>query len=828
MTSRNRTYWLRLSLVASLTVLSGERRASALSTISVTFAGDELRTGWYSDEAALAPATVGGGSFGPLFATPISGQVYAQPLVSQGILFIATENNVVYGLDPAKGTQIWTRTLATAVAIRDLPNQCPNISPTVGITGTPVIDSSTNTAYLLSKAYVSGSSGTIGYFAHGINVATGSEVSGFPVRIQGSATNDSSQTFNAQAQLQRPGLLLLNGVVYAGFGSHCDQAPAVGWIVGVPTSGQVVKTLWTTEAGSNKTPLGSVWAPGALASDGTGQIFFVTGNGVSSPVTTSPGTSPPSALPEAAVRLTVQTDGSLKATDYFSPSDTAALDTNDWDFGSSSPLLLPSTFGTTAIPHLMMAGSKGGVLYLLNRDALGGRGQGIAGGDAALEEIGPFSPNTLGAVGMWTKPGVWPGDGGYVYTVESSESGSPAYLRAFSYGLDGSGKPTFTFSGKSSGTFGTGSGSPLVSSNGSTAASALVWVEYAVGGSCGADLRAYDAVPASGVMNELWHGSIGKMANFASPGIAGGRVYVGTADGRVLGFGSGAVSLIGNLVVDDTANAANWSIQANLAVCDAQYGDRTFTLTTVPSAVAGSAWIQTANASKAFTGATAATFTVTGNADVYVAFNSLITPRPSWLSGFTDSGMSLVNSEAPAKTFNLLKKSFATGSTVTLGNGGNTSASLYTVVVAPTPLISNLVVNDTANAANWSIQSSLAVGANQYGDRTFTLTTVPSTLAGSAWIRTANSSKAFTGATIATFRVTGNADVYVALNDLTTPPPSWLSAFTDSGMNLVNSEAPPRTFSLFKKSFVTGSTVTLGNGGSTANSFYTVVVAPTP
>jgi hypothetical protein len=518
--------------------------ASALSTTSVTFAGDELRTGWYSDEAALAPSVVGGSAFGQLFATNISGQVYAQPLVSNGTLLIATENNVIYGLDPATGRTIWSRALATAVSTRDLPAGCTNIAPTVGVTGTPVIDSSTNIAYFFSKAYLSGASGAIGYFAHGVHVADGTEASGFPVQIQGSATNDSSQAFNAQAQLQRPGLLLMNGVVYAGFGSHCDQSPAVGWIVGVPTSGQVVGTLWTTEAGSNKTVLGSVWAPGALASDGAGQILFTTGNGVSSTVTESPGTSPPAALPESAVRLVVQSNGSLKATDYFSPFDTASLDTNDWDFGSSSPLLLPSTFGTTAIPHLSVVGSKAGVLYLLNRDSLGGRGQGTLGtdggpgGDAVLEELGPFPPNVLGSVGMWSKPSVWPGDGGYVYSVEASEGSSPAFLRAFKYGLDASGKPTLTASGMSSGTFGFSSGSPMVTSNGTTAGSALVWVEFAVGaGSSGAELRAYDAVPSAGVLNERWHGAIGQMSNFAAPGIAGGRVFVGTRDGRVLGFG---------------------------------------------------------------------------------------------------------------------------------------------------------------------------------------------------------------------------------------------------------------------------------------------------
>jgi hypothetical protein len=293
-------------------------------------------------------------------------------------------------------------------------------------------------------------------------------------------------------------------------------------------------------------------------------------------------------------------------------------------------------------------------------------------------------------------------------------------------------------------------------------------------------------------------------------------------------------SLISTLVVNDTANAANWSIQSSLAVGDNQYGDRAYTLTTIPSAFVGASWIETANASKAYTGTTVATFLTTENDDVYIAFNTLTTPLPSWLSTYTNFNESIVNSEATPKTFELYKQSFVSGTTVSLGNAGNTTNSFYTVIVLPTPVVmssgpvTNLIVNDTTNEANWSIQSGLAVGNDQYGDRAYTLSVVPSTIANATWIRTANASKAYAGTTVATFTVTGNDDVYIAFNDLTTTP-TWLSSiYTDSGMNLVNSEATPKTFSLFKHSFVSGSTVTLGNPNNTANSFYTVVVVPTP
>ena len=95
----------------------------------------------------------------------------------------------------------------------------------MGVTGTPVVDTSDNTEYFLSKTYVSGSSGPAEYLMHALSVTTGAERPNFPVLISGVASNDPHQTFDATYQLQRPGLLLMNGVVYAAFGSHCDMPP---------------------------------------------------------------------------------------------------------------------------------------------------------------------------------------------------------------------------------------------------------------------------------------------------------------------------------------------------------------------------------------------------------------------------------------------------------------------------------------------------------------------------------------------------------------------------------------------------------------------------
>ena len=99
---------------------------------------------------------------------------------------------------------------------------------------------------------------------------------------------------------------------------------------------------------------------------------------------------------------------------------------------------------------------------------------------------GPFE-------GVWGHPAVWGGDGGYVYLI-----GNGGPLRALKYGVTGAGLPALTAVGASSATFGYTSGSPVVTSDGTTSGSAVVWVETA-DGPTGANglLRAYNPIPDS-------------------------------------------------------------------------------------------------------------------------------------------------------------------------------------------------------------------------------------------------------------------------------------------------------------------------------------------
>ena len=498
----------------------------------VRYGGDNLNTGWYADQHGLNPNAVSASDFGQLWSTNVTGQVYAQPLVSNGTVFIATEDNTIYGLDERTGAVRWTRAVhPTPWHTADL--QCPDISPNMGVTGTPVIDPATNTAYFYAKTYANGSSGPAMWYLHAVDVATGAERSGFPVPLFGNATNAPTLAFDPTQQAQRPGLLLMDGVVYAAFGGHCTRYPYQGWVVGVSTSGSI-RTLWATTDPGNGEFGGGIWqSGGALVSDRPGSILFATGNG-SPPTTPTPGTSPPNTgLGISVVRLSVQPNGSLAPTDFFSPHNSLQLAEQDIDLGSGAPLVLPpESFGTAEHPHLAVEVGKDGNVFLLDADDLGGHKQGPNGGDKVVSRAGPDG-------GVWSRPTPWGGDGGYVYIATSSPgatgSGSSGVLHAYKYGLDGAGTPTLSLVATANESLGFGSGPPVVTSSGTTTGSAVLWqIQRFTNGS--GQLNAYDPVPVNGVLNLRRSFNLGATMKFTQPGVSGDKLFVG-ANGHVMAFG---------------------------------------------------------------------------------------------------------------------------------------------------------------------------------------------------------------------------------------------------------------------------------------------------
>jgi hypothetical protein len=521
---------------------------------------DPLRTGWYPDQPGLNPSAGGGCGFGEQWSTGVDGQVYGAPVVdpgagADGTLVVATETNHVYGLDAVTGQPLWQRSdLGVPWNPADL--SCTDISPSVGITSTPAIDAATHTAYLFSKTYAAGTSGPAQYKAHAIDVATGAEKPNFPVVIQGAADNDPTATFDPTYHLQRPGLLLMNGVVYAAFGGHCDAPPYRGWVVGINGTSGATTARWTDVAlvppspPETGKPGGGIWqAGGRLLSDKPGEILLVAGNGVVPPAAL-PGSTPPPQLGESAIRLKVQPGGTLLPTDFWAPCNAQALSDADEDIGSGAPLVLPDSFGTPAVPHVLVVVGKEGPIYLLNRDQLGGFQQGSPGscvdgsghaGDAIASSFA--LPNTPG---VWATPAMWPGDGGSIYVPNPTFYGpDPGKLTSYKI-VDNGGKPTLSLGGQASDPFGYGSSSAIVTSDGTTSGSALVWVTYFPtnpGSQQNGELRAYDANPTGGVLTLRGSWPIGTGNKFTTPTVYNGRMYVvardGAANGRVLGFSVG-------------------------------------------------------------------------------------------------------------------------------------------------------------------------------------------------------------------------------------------------------------------------------------------------
>ena len=521
-----------LATMSGVAVILTGPMAGAARASDVTASRNNLRTGWDRDEPGLSAAALRSGSFGRLFSRQLRGQVYAQPLIVGRTLIVATERDWAYGLNAVTGRVKWADRLGTPWSAST--TACTDLTPTVGVTSTPVYDPRTAAVYLVAEV-ISSSTGQAGFLMFGIKARTGHISERVP--IGGHPFNDRAATFDAADQWQRTGLLLLGGRVYAGFGSHCDDKPFAGFVAGVNVSTRAVR-LWTDETGPADAE-GGIWqSGGGLMSDGPGRIFFASGNGASP--APGKGSKPPGQLGESVVRLAVLPGGRLAARDFFSPRDAPALDATDGDLGSGGPVGLP--FGTTAFPRLLVQAGKDGRVFLLNRDHLGGRMQGRGGGNDYVSETGPFA-------GQWGHPAVFgdvtnvtPGDSGksrdYVYYV-----GRADYLRVLKFGVSRGGRPRLTDVARSTIRFGFTSGSPVVTSAGTRPGSAVVWVVQAAGitGSKGT-LEAFAAVPRARcaghcVLRPIWSARIGTASKFAIPATGSGRVYVGTRDGRVIAFG---------------------------------------------------------------------------------------------------------------------------------------------------------------------------------------------------------------------------------------------------------------------------------------------------
>jgi hypothetical protein len=367
------------SLPALLIVLSALNPLSLTGQIAVsTYHYDNNRTGWNQNETVLTPANVGSASFGFLHHAALDDQVDGQPLVVPGVnitagthkgkhdvVYVATEGDTIYAVDVHTGGVLLSPNFGKPVP---MPLGCNNNGPNVGINSTPVIDLASNTMYVI--IYTSDANGPA-YRIHALDLGSLTDkVAAQVIVASHTLLNGTAFKFNATYQRQRPGLLLANGNVYAGFGSFCDfganlsRGWLLGWSAGSLTPLPANQVFDVQPSSPDNFFLSSIWMSGyGPAVDDSGNILFVTGNSDYSG-TTYDGVSN---IQESVVKVSPDLTTVL---DLFTPRNQASLDQSDSDFGSGGVMVLPDQPGLK--PHLAVAAGKVGTMFLLNVDHLGG------------------------------------------------------------------------------------------------------------------------------------------------------------------------------------------------------------------------------------------------------------------------------------------------------------------------------------------------------------------------------------------------------------------------------------------------------------------------
>ena len=569
--------------LAATSLTDGTRSASMTVGVTdlagvFTWHNDLARDGVNAQEYALTTANVNTASFGKLFSCPVDGAVYAQPLwvanatiagAQHNVVLVATQHDGLFAFDADANpcAQLWQASLIDSnhggtsgeMSVPSVPSCRPNcfvgqdyadIEPEVGITGTPVIDPSTGTLYVVSKSVVAPNgptnpAGAIFYQRlHAIDYTTGKEKAGSPVLITatypGTHDGGTAVTFNPQPQNQRAGLAFVNGTLYIAWASHEDTAPYYGWVMAYTYNG----TAFTQTGVFNTTPdagNAGIWMGGAApAADSNGHLYVITANGQFDATNAS---APNTDYGDSFLQLTNGGSG-LSVSSYFTPADQQCDFENDEDAGSGgSAVVLDLPGGSPA--HLVIGGGKDGTLFLLNGDDMGGyvgNPTTCTGGNpnawesfntnAVIFSTGAFWNNTFYIAGGGTALQAFPFNSSTEMLAQSNTSLSPS-----SFGFPGA-TPSISARGASSNGIVWAIDSSYYCTNGASACAPAL-------------LHAYDA---TNLATEVWNNSMlpgdaaGNAVKFTLPTVANGKVYVGTR-GNNIGGAYGSTSVNGELDV---------------------------------------------------------------------------------------------------------------------------------------------------------------------------------------------------------------------------------------------------------------------------------------
>jgi hypothetical protein len=268
-------------------------------------------------------------------STTLDGDIYAEPPVVGTDVIAATENNSLYELNAANGQILWRANLGAPVNSATLPVCSGDINPS-GITGTPVIDVSARTIFVVAFLQT-----PLHHELFALNLDTGATIFQLPIDPPGA---------NPGVQQQRAALALSNGYVYVAYGGlEGDCGNYHGWVAATNENGAGPLYSYQVPTGN----AGAIWGGGdGPVVDSSGNLLVATGNSFSTS-TFDFGNAVMKLFPAPTISLL----------DYFAPTDWATLNSKDLDLGSTEPVVLNSNY-------LFQIG-KEGVGYLLNANNLG-------------------------------------------------------------------------------------------------------------------------------------------------------------------------------------------------------------------------------------------------------------------------------------------------------------------------------------------------------------------------------------------------------------------------------------------------------------------------
>ena len=503
----------------------------------LTYHYNNAHNGLNSAETTLTPSNVNSTSFGKLFTVTVDGLVDAQPLYlsavpirahgTHNLLIVATEHDSVYAFDADTGEPIWhVRTLKNGEVPSD-DRGCRLIEPEIGVTSTPVIVRPTGTnGTIYVVAMSKDSAGNYYQRLHALDAASGIEAYNGPVDISAKypGTGDNSSggyvIFDPAQYAERSALLVVDGVVYLSWTSHCDTRPYTGWIMGYDQTTLAQTTVLNVTPNAYK---GSVWgADTGLTADTVGNIFFLDANGIFDTTLDSNGFPSSGDYGNAFIRLS--TTGGLAVADYFEMYNGPTESEDDVDLGSGGAIVLPDMTDSTGTTWQLAAGAgKDTNLYLVNRNSMGKYNSQT---NNIYQELPGALPN-----GVWSMPAYFNG------RLYYGPTGKP--ILAFQFH---DAKLQSTPVAETTTVYHYPGATPTISSNGSK--DGIVW---AVQNLNPAVLHAYKAISLEEIYNsnQASHGRdhFGDGNKFITPVIINGKVYVGTTTGvGVFGLLSGADS----------------------------------------------------------------------------------------------------------------------------------------------------------------------------------------------------------------------------------------------------------------------------------------------